>query len=248
MAYAPGGPFLPAPPLPRCNNPAPWLMKNGTWLIVCEGFQLWRADTVWGPWAHVTTIRSSAGAPIPGAYEDPFFFVDAQGHFHVIYHVYRTTADAHNCLPGHDGAVVSGHYFSMDGFTWRASSVSPYGNVVNLTDGTAQLLTTRERPKMLFNAASQPTHLSNGVCPSPGGWNTPIACPEVSTGCVDCSEFICAPKAPTRASRWESLVTPPFLAPLPHTHTPRCALARVQRLGFHQRVAFAALESKKNEE
>ena len=99
-------------------------------------------------------------------------------------HVYRTGGDAHNCLPGHDGAVVSGHYFSKDGFTWHASAVAPYGNVVNLTDGTAQLLTTRERPKMLFNAQGVPTHLSNGVCPSPGGWSTPIACPEVS--CVDC--------------------------------------------------------------
>ena len=74
----------------------------------------------------------------------------------------------------------------MDGLAWRTSPTMPYGNVVTLADGTTQLLTTRERPKMIFNAAGDPTHLSNGVCPSPGNWNTPVACPEVSTGCVDC--------------------------------------------------------------
>ena len=62
----------------------------------------------------------------------------------------------------------------------------PYLNVVDLADGTQQLLTTRERPKMIFNEAGEPTHLSNGVCPSPGNFNTPISCPDVSTGCVDC--------------------------------------------------------------
>ena len=67
----PGGPFLPANPLPSCNNPAPWLHSNGTWFLVCNGFELYRADDVQGPWAHVVTIRSSAGAPLAGNYEDP---------------------------------------------------------------------------------------------------------------------------------------------------------------------------------
>ena len=103
--------------------------------------------------------------------------------------VYRTGprgGDAHNCAPGHDGAVVSGHYFSTDGLAWRTSPTMPYGNVVDLADGSQQLLTTRERPKMLFNAAGEPTHLSNGVCPSPGNFSTPFSCPTVDTGCVDC--------------------------------------------------------------
>ena len=117
------------------------------------------------------------------------FWVDARGNFHVIYHVYRTGpvgGDAHNCLPGHDGSIVSGHYYSADGFTWAAASTPPYGNVVNITDGSALLLTTRERPKMIFNANGDPTHISNGVCPSPGNFTTPFSCPTVSTGCVDC--------------------------------------------------------------
>jgi hypothetical protein len=187
ISTSPAGPFVPANPLPSCNNPAPWLHTNGTWFVVCNGFTLYRSDSIQGPWVHVTDIRSSGGVPLPGNYEDPFFWVDARGNWHVIYHVYRTGgAEAHNCLPGHDGSVVSGHYFSKDGYTWHGAATSPYGNVIDLEDGSQQLVTTRERPKMIFNAAGDPTHLSNGVCPSPGNFNTPISCPQVSTGCVDC--------------------------------------------------------------
>jgi hypothetical protein len=187
ISSSPFGPFTPSQPLPSCNNPAPWLAKNGTWFAVCDGFELYRTDDPTSqPWTHVVTIRAQ-GNPISGNYEDPFFFIDARDNWHIVYHVYRTGGlSAHNCTPGSDGAVVSGHYFSQDGYTWMTSPTMPYLNVVDLADGTTQLLTTRERPKMIFNSDGEPTHLSNGVCPSPGNWNTPISCPEVATGCVDC--------------------------------------------------------------
>lgn len=187
IATSPYGPFTPSQPLPSCNNPAPWLAANGTWFAVCDGFELWRTeDVVSQPWEHVVTIRAT-GSPISGNYEDPFFFIDARGNWHILYHVYRTGGEsAHNCTPGNDGAVVSGHYFSQDGLSWITSPTMPYLNVITLADGTNQLLTTRERPKMIFNSDGEPTHLSNGVCPSPGNWNTPISCPQVQTGCVDC--------------------------------------------------------------
>jgi hypothetical protein len=190
-APSPAGPWTPVQGLPSCNNPAPWLAANGTYYVVCDGFQLYSAPSVRDPWTHVTTISASGG--VAGTYEDGFLFIDARNNWHVIYHVYRTGgASAHNCTPGNDGAVVAGHYFSADGFSWRASAVSPYGNVIDLADGSQQLLTTRERPKLLFNASGVPTHLSNGVCPSPGNFDTPVSCPEVSTGCVDCKYLDCA--------------------------------------------------------
>lgn len=201
-APSPAGPWTPVPGLPSCNNPAPFLAKNGTYFVVCNGFELYSATNVTAPWTHVTTISAAGGNPLPGNYEDPFFFIDARGNFHVIYHVYRTGgASAHNCTPGNDGAVVSGHYFSADGFKWYAAAVSPYGNVIDLADGSQQLLTTRERPKMLFNKAGDPTHLSNGVCPSPGNFNTPVSCPDVATGCVDCKYNDCAFGAPPCRAR-----------------------------------------------
>ena len=76
------------PGLPSCNNPAPWLHTNGTWYLVCNGWSLYNATSIYGPWVKVSSI--SAGGGVSGSYEDPFLFVDHRGNWHVIYHVYRT--------------------------------------------------------------------------------------------------------------------------------------------------------------
>jgi hypothetical protein len=79
---------------------------------------------VFGPWQLITGIHSSNGNLLPGNYEDPFFFIDARGNMHVLYHVYRTGgAEAHNCAPGHDGSIVSGHFFSKDGSAFASCDV-----------------------------------------------------------------------------------------------------------------------------
>ena len=69
------------------------------------------------------------------------------GGWHVISHVYRMASDAKVCTPGHNGSVVSGHYFSEDGHHWHASAVAPFGNTVTLTDNSTQLfsLTATQR-------------------------------------------------------------------------------------------------------
>eukprot|EP00051_Salpingoeca_urceolata_P001467 m.41233 g.41233 ORF g.41233 m.41233 type:complete len:154 (-) comp11439_c0_seq1:87-548(-) len=102
---------------------------------------------------------------------NPTDSADAQGNFHLVFHVYNATTPCGEC----DGSLVSGHKFSADGHTWTTSDVSPFGNVIHRTDGTSQTLSTRERPKFLFNAQGVPTHLSNGACggtatcpPTPG--------------------------------------------------------------------------------
>ena len=127
-APSPSGPWTPAPPLPPCNNPAPFIAPNGTVFLLCNGFTLYSCPSIaaaaaGSPWTLlIPNITPSRGSPpVAGSYEDPFLWIDPRGRFHVIYHVYRTGArgsDAHNCLPGHDGAVVAGHYFSEDGVTW----------------------------------------------------------------------------------------------------------------------------------
>ena len=112
VASSPYGPFAPAQPLPSCNNPAPFLLPNGTWFCVCDGFELYRSeDVLTAPWVHVTHI-SATGTPISGNYEDPFFFVDPRGMWHIVYHVYRTGgASAHNCTQVPQAAVPR-HYIS----------------------------------------------------------------------------------------------------------------------------------------
>lgn len=51
------------------------------------------------------------------------------------------------------GCAVSGHYFSPDGMTWAASPNAPYGNHVDFTDGSSMVVSTRERPKLVFDSA-----------------------------------------------------------------------------------------------
>jgi hypothetical protein len=36
-----------------------------------------------------------------------------------------------------------------------------------VSDGSVVQMSTRERPKLLFGADGEPTHLYNGVCPTP---------------------------------------------------------------------------------
>jgi hypothetical protein len=75
-------------------------------------------------------------------------------------------------------STVSGHYFSRDGLSWTASPFEPYGNEVHFTDGSSMLVSTRERPKLIFDLYGEPTHLVNGVC---GG--SSFCAP---TPCVNC--------------------------------------------------------------
>lgn len=170
------GPFAPlsSNTLGSCNNPAPWVHRNGTIFIVCGG-ELKRAEHISGPWQHVSSFSTTGGPK--GAYEDPYLYVDARNRFHLIYHVYESIP-AYTCV----NSTVSAHVFSPDGFTWHAHPVSPYGTQVMLSTGETITVSTRERPKLFFDDTGQMTHLFNGVCSA-------TACPPPNgpkTGCVDC--------------------------------------------------------------
>ena len=171
------GPWEPLTPnlLGGCNNPAPWVHKNGTIFIVC-GASLKRATSIHGPWETVALINPS-GTRVSGHYEDPYLYIDRRGHFHLLYHVYETHP-AYECVD----ATVAAHAFSPDGFSWYTSDVQPYTTQVVLSSGEKITVSTRERPKLFFAADGTPTHLLNGVCSA-------LACPPPagpSTGCVDC--------------------------------------------------------------
>eukprot|EP01047_Picozoa_sp_COSAG01_P036551 COSAG01_NODE_2858_length_6960_cov_31.694797_3_plen_427_part_00 len=192
----PDGPWHPiaiAGPMANCNNPAPFVHKNGSWYVVCRpNYGLWRSDNILGgEWSLVANITTQMGGnwrtwkvegQLDGHYEDPVMWVDGNGGWHVISHVYRMDSDAKICTPGHNGSVVSGHYFSEDGHNWHASAVAPFGNTVTLTDNSTQLFSTLERPKLLFDDEGNPTHLSNGACtiPSCGG-----PCANCKYNCID---------------------------------------------------------------
>ena len=50
----------------------------------------------------------------------------------------------------------------VDGYTWHAGAKQPYTTLVETTIGQI-IVSTRERPKLLFDKAGQMTHLINGV-------------------------------------------------------------------------------------
>jgi hypothetical protein len=177
MATSPSGPWVPVGTGPNggsCNNPAPWRLTNGTWMIICNGDTLLSGPGAAGPWIVVNHI-SASGKPVAGTYEDPYLFVDPRGNWHLLYHVYTT-----DVVPSCVNSTVSGHYFSVDGLKWTTSPDAPYGNLIQFADGSEMLVSTRERPKLVFDSAGNPTHLLNGVC---GGTSN---CAAEGTPCVNC--------------------------------------------------------------
>lgn len=93
----------------------------------------------------------------------------------------KNQPDDEVCLPGHNGSIVAGHVYSPDGYKWTQSVEEPYTNLIDLADGTVQLVATRERPKLIFSSAGEPQFLANGACIA-------TFCPPM--GCVDCKSKV----------------------------------------------------------
>jgi hypothetical protein len=164
VATSPYGPFSPvvgegeAPS--GCNNPSPVLHPNGTLFLFCKwSIRASASGSPRGPWGPATAVRPPNTAA--RTWEDPFLWIDARGHFHVLSHTW-------SALP-YPSNAISAHAFSADGgagSSWTFSAVEPYGNVIEHEDGTAQRFATLERPKLLFTDAARPhtpTHLINGA-------------------------------------------------------------------------------------
>jgi hypothetical protein len=155
VANSPFGPWTPVlTPQPSCNNPSQFRHPNGTWFIVCDSTALYRGENVTGPWVYVTQVT---GGGTPGIEEDAFLYIDARGHWHNLKHAYSMDCRDPSCAP----YAISAHSFSRDGLTWTGSCTQPFFNTANVSDGSVVTMSTRERPKLLFNAAGEPTHLFN---------------------------------------------------------------------------------------
>jgi hypothetical protein len=181
--------------LPTCNNPAPWVHPNGTLYAMC-GYVIYTADVITGPWRNVTSsiLNHNNVREWPKGWhrEDQFLFTTKRG-WHVLFHASipdSSPGAGHNCT----ASVVSAHMFSVDGFDWHVSAISPYGTQVEVKEtagsnggngreeGATRIVTvaTRERPKLIFDASGEMTHLINGVCGAPSCTDSTKA------GCLDC--------------------------------------------------------------
>eukprot|EP00937_MAST-01D_sp_MAST-1D-sp2_P006230 g6230.t1 len=171
-ASGPDGPFQPVAGAPSgCNNPSPARHPNGTLYLFCTwSIRASQSGTPEGPWdAPVAVHPPNSNAR---HWEDPFLWIDARGHFHVLSHTWSALAYPSN--------AISGHAFSIDGgaSSWQFSADEPYNNSIRHGDGTVQHFATLERPKLLFTDLERPhtpTHLINGVSPVWLGGSDPCA-------------------------------------------------------------------------
>jgi hypothetical protein len=148
---------------PAFSQGAVFRHPNGTWYTINGNghvtdwtsiFDICSAPHYSGPWSCRKTLTAKAarhenssarGGPLEAHWEDPFFWIDRRGHAHMIAHVY-ITPDFRE--------PISGHAFSVDGHRWTYSSVQPYSNKIEQTDGSVMRVGSRERPKIAFRGRS----------------------------------------------------------------------------------------------
>jgi hypothetical protein len=92
---------------------------------------------------------------------DPFIWQDPQENWHVLAHTFTKQPNG----PDKQNSV-SGHLFArhVEG-PWTVSPIEPYPPNVTYADGSTQMLSTMERPKLMFDKAGHPIALVNGVSP-----------------------------------------------------------------------------------
>eukprot|EP00729_Bicosta_minor_P018296 gene18296-15360_t len=183
------GPWVPllndTLPQDDCDNPSPWVHPNGTFFLACgrqikgNYIHLWRSENIWGPWINVSEMRPPNMAPSgpPGKWEDEFVYTDHRGNFHALWHAFDLSEkERKSCT----NSTVSAHTFSLDGINWHASETQPYTTQVataplasppwataDRIESNLVTVSTRERPKLLFNSSGHMTHLVNGVSGAP---------------------------------------------------------------------------------
>jgi len=158
-ATNPAGPWT-AQDTPECNNPAPYVHKNGSILLVCSCWQCaWHAYTApsWkGPWKDSPFTLVGDGGK--GIWEDPFIWLDTRGVYKMLSHAFLGG--------GTEYAIrVGGFAYSFDGKTWTRSPNPPFDNKITQVNGVVKTEFTRERPKIFFDKdGTTPLALFNGVC------------------------------------------------------------------------------------
>jgi hypothetical protein len=173
IADSPDGPFIPLKTTyPSCNNPSPWVMNNGTIVVLCSWSTVhgklvnWRiiaAEQLEGPWRDVIelSITPSTRMGVNGSWEDPFIWSDINGMWHALSHTYT-----HQPGGPYVQNSISGHLFArhIEG-PWHVSPIEPYDSVVKYADHTNQTFSTMERPKLTFDESGNPIAITNGVSP-----------------------------------------------------------------------------------
>jgi len=88
-----GGAATPMPPGINCENPSPLLLPNGSVAVFCHGpgIRMWVSGGDSTRPNPIRYILPPGGGKIPHTvWEDPFVYLDGDGHWHLLSHVYPT--------------------------------------------------------------------------------------------------------------------------------------------------------------
>ncbi|GMH60483.1 hypothetical protein TrST_g5668 [Triparma strigata] len=137
------------------TNLAPMIMDDGSLIGLGRPPYIWRATN----WNDTSTYEVEAvDNTVMG--EDPFLYVDPNNNDSSILHGLS-----------HAGGWDSrgGHAWSLDGGkTWKShEDIASYGSLIEYTDGTAGILTRRERPHLIFDKKGNLQALTNGATLDP---------------------------------------------------------------------------------
>ena len=135
-----------------------------------------RGTVVWhGDGGDGCTHNASSGAWVCPGWEDPYIWYDgARSVWKMLVHVWPSWLPDEPACDHDYAARVAGFAWSHDALHWHRSAVPPFDNVVTYVDGSTSRLSTRERPKLLFDEKARPVGLFSGASANPPPWGCKI--------------------------------------------------------------------------
>lgn len=159
----------------RTSNPAPLLLPNGSVVLIYRANacnvkgEEYLGIAVAEHWTE-DFVRQSTPVLGPkdgfGNNEDPFFWADARGNYHIVTHQQNLGNVCGNGTNPYDrikGVTCGGHLYSQDLKSWGVSTTPTYTDELEFANGTKGYLKTRQRPQLIFNADGSPRVLYNGA-------------------------------------------------------------------------------------
>ncbi|KAE8151457.1 hypothetical protein BDV25DRAFT_171475 [Aspergillus avenaceus] len=152
---------------PHSTNPAPWPLwtpddQTSKIMLGVEGNAVYVADKYNSDYRLIHTPTWNTTRYSPTWTEDPFFWRDKRGNWHILTHWMIDLVE-------HDGQQwprVGAHMYSrsLEG-PWHFKLQEAFSSVVEFTDGSVQTFKRRERPKLFFSDDGEmtPLYMVNGV-------------------------------------------------------------------------------------
>ena len=161
------------------------IFANGSLVFVGQDWNVQAAPSWRGPWRTRGRVvwhgdggagcQQRAGKWVCGGWEDPFIWLDTRRHvWKMVAHVWPSWLPDEPACDHDYSKREAGFAWSHDTVNWHRSRVPPFDNRVTHVDGRVSVLSTRERPKLVFDDDGRPTALFSGVSANPPPWGCKI--------------------------------------------------------------------------